>query len=331
MSQRFRVVITDFITGDLGTETEMIGDIADTVALDAYTEQDLLGKIENADAVMLYHNLALTKATIERLTHCKLIVRCGVGYDNVDRVFARSRGISVANVPDYGTEEVADSAIGLTLTLTRGIHLLNSLLRAGPGPWTYLSAAPVLRLRGRVFGIIGLGRIGSATALRAKALGMDVVFYDPLKPDGHDKALGIRRADTLDELLAQSFIVSVHAPLTPETRGMIDAAAIARMPRGSYLVNTARGAVVVTAAIPAAIASGHLAGAGIDVLAVEPPAADDPLIAAWRDPTHPAHHRVIVNPHSAFYAEEGLRDMRVKGSKAVRNALLGKPLLNVVN
>jgi D-3-phosphoglycerate dehydrogenase/C-terminal binding protein len=112
---------------------------------------------------------------------------------------------------------------------------------------------------------------------------------------------------------------------------MVDARAIARMPRGSFLVNTARGAVVDTGAVPPAVASGQLAGAGIDVLAVEPPAADDPLVAAWRDPGHPAYHRVIVNPHSAFYSEEGLLDMRVKGAKAVQNALLGRPLLNVVN
>ena len=331
MSQRFRVVITDFIAGDLGPERQLLGELADLVALDAFSEQDLVGHVEDADALMLYHNISISKDTIGRLKNCKLIVRCGVGYDNVDRQFARSRGIPVANVPDYGTEEVADSAIGLTLTLTRGIHLLNSIYRDGGEVWTYRSAVPILRLRGRVFGVVGLGRIGTATALRAKALGMDVVFYDPYKPDGYDKALGIRRADTLDELLRAAFVVSVHTPLTPETNGMIDAEALAMMPRGSYLVNTARGAVVDTGAIPPAIASGHLAGAGIDVLAVEPPSADDPLVRAWRDPGHPAYHRVIVNPHSAFYAEEGLLDMRTKGAKAVRNALLGRPLANVVN
>jgi C-terminal binding protein len=331
MAQRFRVVITDFITGDLGPERQLLGELADLVALDAYGEEDLRGKVETADALMLYHNITISRATIERLTNCKLIVRCGVGYDNVDRQFARSRGIPVANVPDYGTEEVADSAIGLTLALARGIHLLNSLYRAGADGWTYRSAAPVYRLRGRAFGIVGLGRIGSATAVRAKALGMDVVFFDPFLPDGYDKALGIRRADTLDDLLGQAHVLSLHTPLTPETKGLIDARAIAKMPRGSFLVNTARGAVVDTSAIPPAIESGHLAGAGIDVLAAEPPPADDPLIRAWRDPGHPVHHRVIVNPHSAFYAEEGLLDMRLKGAKAVRNALLGRPLLNVVN
>ena len=331
MSQRFRVVITDFITGDLGPERQLLGEIADLVALDAYSEHDLVGHVEEADALMLYHNITISKDTIGKLKNCKLIVRCGVGYDNVDRQFARSRGIPVANVPDYGTEEVADSAVGLMLTLTRGIHLLNSIYRDGGEGWTYRTAAPVWRLRDRVFGIVGLGRIGTAAAVRAKAHGIDVVFYDPYQADGYDKALGIRRADTLDELLRSAYVVSVHTPLTPETKGLINAEAIAKMPRGSYLVNTARGAVVDTSAIPDAIASGHLAGAGIDVLAVEPPAPDDPLIRAWRDPNHPAYHRVIVNPHSAFYAEEGLLDMRTKGAKAVLNALTGRPLANVVN
>jgi D-3-phosphoglycerate dehydrogenase/C-terminal binding protein len=331
MSKRFRVVITDFIQGDLTPERQVLGEIADLVALDASSEKDLIGNVDNADALMMYHNVTISPETIKRLTNCKLIVRCGVGYDNVDYKFARTRGIPVANVPDYGTEEVADSAIGLMLTLTRGIHFLNSLYRGGEKGWTYRSAVPVHRLRGRVFGVIGLGRIGTAAAVRAKALGMDVHFYDPLKPDGHDKALGIKRVDTLDELLKKSHVVSVHCPLTPDTNRMIDAAAIAKMPRGSFLVNTARGAVVDTSAIPPAIASGQLAGAGIDVLAEEPPPADDPLVRAWRDPNHLAYHRVIVNPHSAFYSEEGLLDMRLKGAKAVQNALLGRPLLNVVN
>ncbi len=149
-------------------------------------------------------------------------------------------------------------------------------------------AAPLTRLRGSVFGIVGLGRIGTAAALRAKAVGMDVCYYDPYKPDGYDKSLGIRRCETLDELLASALVVSLHCPLTEETRHLMRAETIAMMRPGSYLVNTARGDVVDTSAIPAALASGQLAGAGIDVLQREPPAADDPLIVAWRDPEHPA-------------------------------------------
>jgi D-3-phosphoglycerate dehydrogenase/C-terminal binding protein len=327
---RFRVVIADFIT-ELKAEREILGDIAELTALDAASERDLLGHVEDADAVMMYHNIAITKDTIARLKHCKLIVRCGVGYDNVDWRYARERGIPVANVPDYGTEEVADSAVGLMLALTRGITFLNNRLQRKDGPWMYTQAAPLLRLRGRMFGIIGLGRIGTAAAVRAKALGMDVAFYDPHKPDGYDKALGVRRVEKLDDLLRQAFVVSVHCPLTEETRHIIDARAIKLMPDGSYLVNTARGATVDATAIPAAIRSGKLAGAAIDVLPQEPPPDDHPLLAAWRDVADPCHDRVIINPHVAFYAEEGLLDMRVKGSQACRRALLGEPLRNVVN
>jgi D-3-phosphoglycerate dehydrogenase/C-terminal binding protein len=324
-------VIADFITDELRAEREILADIADIDALNAHAESDLHGKIEDAAAVMLYHNIAITRATIDRLRACKLIVRCGVGYDNVDRVAARERGIPVANVPDYGTEEVADSAIGLMLALTRGISFFNTRLQQKGTDWSFMQAIPLVRLRGRVFGVIGLGRIGTAAALRAKALGMDVAFYDPYATDGLDKALGVRRVEKLDDLLRQAFVLSPHCPLTPETRHIVDARGIALMPDGSYLVNTARGAVVDVTAIPDAIRSGKLAGAGIDVLPTEPPPADHPLLRAWRDPADPCHDRVILNPHAAFYSEEGLLDMRVKGAQSVRRALLGEPLRNVVN
>ena len=160
---------------------------------------------------------------------------------------------------------------------------------------------------------------------------MSVIFYDPYVPDGWDKAGGFERAETLDELLARSNVVSLHCPATDETIGMIDAAAIAKMKPGSFLINTARGSIVETAAIPQAIRSGRLAGAGIDVLPAEPPPPDDPLVAAWRDPNDPSHDRVILVPHAAFYSEEGQMDMRIKGSQACRRALSGLALRNVVN
>lgn len=331
MGERMRVVITDFIAGPLEAERRILGEVADVAALDASTEDELTGQIEEADAIMMYHTVSITAPTIDRLKHCKIIVRCGVGYDNVDWRLARQRGIAVANVPDYGTEEVADTAIGMTLSLARGISLFNSRLRDRQGEWLYTQGMPIWRLRGRVFGIVGLGRIGGAAALRAKALGMDVVFYDPFVPDGRDKSLGVRRAETLDELLAEAHVVSMHCPLTQETQHMLNARTIAKMKRGSFLVNTARGGVVDVTAIPDALRSGQLAGAGIDVLEIEPPSDDHPLLVAWRDPEHPAYHRLIVNPHTAFYSEEGLLDMRLKGTESCRRALLGLPLRNVVN
>jgi D-3-phosphoglycerate dehydrogenase/C-terminal binding protein len=312
-------------------ERRILGDVAEPVALNAQYEEELLGKVEDADALMLYHTLVLTERTIGRLRHCKLIVRCGVGYDNVDIAAARRHGIPVANVPDYGTEEVADSAIGLALSLTRGIHLLTGRLREQRGPWSHTQVRPLHRLRGRGFGVIGLGRIGTAAALRAKALGMDVLFHDPYVPDDRERALGIRRVETLAELLGQSYVVSAHCPLTAETRHLINRQTLAQMAPGSYLINTARGAVVDVLAVLDAVTAGHLAGAALDVLEQEPPPDDHPLVAAWRDPNHPAHDRIILNPHTAFYSEEGLLDMRIKGSENCRRVLLGQPPRNVVN
>lgn len=325
------IAVTDFVSAPCDAERQLAAGRAEMVFANARHEDELAGRIDAAAALMVYHEISLSRQTIERLRCCRLIVRCGAGYDNIDVAYARERGIPVANVPDYGSEEVADSAIGMTLTLARGIHFLNSRLRAGAETWTYTHTVPLFRLRGRVFGIVGLGRIGSAAALRAKALGLDVVFYDPYKPDGYDKALGIRRAQSVEALFRQSLVLSLHCPLTSETRHLVNAESLDWLPRGAYLVNTARGAIVDTAAIPAAIASGQLAGAAIDVLATEPPPDDDPLVAAWRAPQHPAHHRVILNPHSAFYCEEGLLEMRVKGLQACLDAIAGRPLRNVVN
>lgn len=331
MAQRAKVVVADFIVGGLEHEQRVLGDVADLTALNARREDDLFGRVEDADALMLYHTLVLTERTIGRLERCKLIVRCGVGYDNVDGAAARQRGIPLANVPDYGTEEVADSAIGLTLALTRGVYLLSGRLRERRGDWSYAHGRPLHRLRGRGFGVVGLGRIGTAAALRAKALGMDVLFHDPYVADGRDRALGIRRVETLAELLAQSYVVSTHCPLTSETRHLINPRTLAQMAAGSYLVNTARGGVVDPLAVLEAVTAGHLAGAALDVLEQEPPAEDHPLIVAWRDPAHAAHDRIILTPHAAFYSEEGLLDMRIKGSENCRRVLLGQPPRNVVN
>ena len=328
---RPRVIVADFQHGSMDVEQEILGDLADVQPLEVTAEEQLWGRVEDAAAIMVYHTLRVTQATISRLRCCRLIVRCGVGYDNVDYAFARTRGIPVANVPDYGNEEVADSAIGLMLALTRGIARQNTRLRRPGADWRFDHVKPLYRLRGRTLGIVGLGRIGSAVALRAKALGMDVAFYDPYKGDGYDKALGVRRVETLEALLGESFVVSCHCPLTPETHHLLNASSIEQMPMGSYLINTSRGGVVDVTAIPGAIASSRLAGAGIDVLPLEPPPEDHPLLVAWRNPEHPAFERVILNAHNAFYSEQGLRDMRVKGSEACRRALLGLPLRNVVN
>ncbi|MAE63616.1 MAG: 2-hydroxyacid dehydrogenase [Phycisphaeraceae bacterium] len=328
-----KVVITDFIDvqDPLEPERAALDGVADVVALEARDDAELFGRVEDADALITFHYAVITRRLIERLDRCRLIARAGVGYDNVDLVAARERGIPVVNVPDYGTEEVANSAIAMTLSLVRGTHYYCSRMRAGLGDWSYTESTPLRRLRGRVFGVVGLGRIGMAAALRARALGFDVVFYDPYRQDGFDKTLGVRRVDTLEALLARSFVLSIHCDLNDSSRGLIGRDALARMPRDSFVVNTARAGVLDMDAVIEALASGHLAGAGIDVLETEPPVPDDLVVAAWRDPDHPAHHRLILNPHAAFYSVEGLEEMRTKAAAACRAAILGEPLRNVVN
>lgn len=331
MSKKARIVVTDFLEEPLTVEREILGDVAEVVALGARTAQELRGRLSDADALLVYHFLQIDRLAMEEMQHCRLIVRCGAGFDNVDCEVADRLGIPVANVPDYGSEEVADTAIGALLTLSRGTHFLNHRCQRTGSPWTYALAAPLYRLRGRVLGIIGLGRIGTAAALRGKALGMDVVYYDPYVASGCDKALGIRVADSLEELLSQSNIVSLHCPLSDETRHLINDATLRLMPPGSIVINTARGGVVDALAVLRGLEQGRLLGAALDVLEQEPPAEDHPLLVAWRDPSHPAFERLLLTPHAAFYCEEGLLEMRRKGSENCLRVLQGKSPRNVVN
>lgn len=325
-----KVVVTDFLAEPLEIERRVLGGRARVEALGAVDEAELRGRVEDADALLVYHFVSISRETIERLERCRVIVRPGVGYDAIDLEAARERGIPVCNVPDYGTEEVADSAVAMALALARGTHFHNSRLRRAAGTWSVDEGRPLRRLRGRVFGIVGCGRIGTAAALRAKAFGFEVLFHDPYLPDGVEKALGTGRAASLEELLRRSDVLSLHCPLTPKTRGLVGREALALLPRGAAVVNTARGGVLDTAAVVEAIASGHLLGAGIDVLEEEPPPIDSAVLSAWRDPAHPAYDRLILNPHAAFYCEEGCEEFRRKGAEEALRALNGELLRNRV-
>src|SRR4051812_17856411 len=213
-----------------------------TIALDfnAPLPEEALG----ADVLLLWHNIPITAEVIGRLKNCRALIRNGVGYDSVDTQAAAARGIPVCNVPDYGTEEGADHAIALTLALCRQLFPLDAEAKRLGWQISLPTANKMRRLRTLTFGLVGMGAIGTATALRAKALGFRVLFYDPYLPRGTRKALGIERAATLDELLTSADVVSVHCPLTDETRGMIGAREIALMKPTTYLVNTARGDIV---------------------------------------------------------------------------------------
>ncbi len=279
-----------------------------------------------ADGLMLFRLFA-SAADLARFPRLRVIVRMGVGYDRIDRKAAAGRGVMVCNVPDYGTAEVADHAIALTLALRRGLLLHHEAQRrTPPAAWEPIATPLVRRLDTQTFGIVGLGRIGTAAALRARAFGFRVVFFDPYRPNGTERALGLSRARSLDELLRQSDVLSIHAPLSPETRGLIGARELALLPRDSVVVNTARGGILDLDALGEALRSGHVAGAGIDVLAVEPPPEPAPaLLRAYRAREPWLTGRLLVTPHAAFHSPQAWDDIRRKSAETMAAALHGRP------
>lgn len=274
-----------------------------------------------ADVLLLWHNIPVGPDVIARLKNCRALIRNGTGYDSVDTAAAAARGIPVCNVPDYGTEEVADHAIALTLALCRQILPLNAEAKALGWKISRETAAKMRRLRTLQFGLIGLGAIGTATALRAKALGFRVVFHDPYLPRGTRKALGVERAASLDDLLKDSDVVSVHCPLTKETHGMIGPREIALMKPTAHLINTARGDVVQKAPVFDALRAGRLGGAGLDVVEHEP----------LRTAEEAATPNLIVTCHAAFCSPEGMIEMRTTSAQIARAAVRGEPVWNRVN
>jgi phosphoglycerate dehydrogenase-like enzyme len=314
-----KILITDFLQ-EASVEVPVLADIASVELGMARSEAELVSHVADAEVLIVYHDVPmLSAATFDLAPKCLGIVRAGVGYNNIDREAAGKRGIVLCNVPDYGTEEVADHAIMLLLAVARKLVDCHTSMRAGEWELRPIQHAP--RLRGKTFGVVGCGRIGSATALRAKAFGLDVVFYDPYRPDGLDKALGIRRVFSLRELLEQSDYVSLHCYLDAHSYHLINAAAFQAMKPGALLINTARGPVVDQRALVEALESEHLGGAGLDVFEHEPP-QDDKLLQ---------HPRVTLTPHVAFYAQEGYEEMRRKSAEEARRILLGEPTRNPVN
>jgi phosphoglycerate dehydrogenase-like enzyme len=284
------------------------------------------------DAIVIWQVMALRAETIAKLDRCRIIVRAGVGFDGIDLAAAAAKGIAVCNCPDYGTTDVADHAIALYLTLTRGIAFFQDALRTDVAKgWDWTAPPLIGRVRGRCFGVIGMGRIGTAAARRARALDMPVLFYDPYVPDGQELALGFERTRRLDDLLERADVVSLHTPLTDETRGMINAATLGRMRLWAILINTARGAVVDIDALHEALKGDRIAGAGLDVLPQEPPDPNHPLIRAFRTNEPWLAGRFLLSPHAAFFSEAGMVDLRRKPFETVVAYLTEGRLRNCVN
>ena len=284
-----------------------------------------------ADGLMILR-YKVTAKDLERFPKLRAICRMGVGYDNLDRAAAAKRQIMILNVPDYGTTEVADHAMALALSLRRGLLLHHELQRADPpARWGYIDDPLVRRSSVQTFGIVGMGRIATAVALRAKAFGFRVVFYDPYLPSGVELGLGIQRAPTLEALLTETDTLSVHTPLTRETRGLLGLKELSLLPQGAIVVNTARGPIIDIDALAALLKNGHLAGVGLDVVPVEPPVEPVPeLMRAYRAREDWTLGRLIITPHSAFYTPQAWDDIRAKSAETMRAALLGPRPQNVI-
>lgn len=326
------ILIPDRLSTLPDVEQEVFGEEFEVLAPCATHTSQILDEVwSRAEAVLAWHDLQFTDEVLGKLRRCKVIVRVGVGFDNVDLEAAGRRMIPVYNIPDYGTNEVADHAIGLMLAFTRGLYAYSEKFRLNSAAWQWDTAGELKRIEGSILGIVGLGRIGTATALRAKALGMKVKFYDPYVSDGMDKALGVHRVDTLDDLAGQADVVSFHTPLTEETKGMADVSFFNHLKSGAILINTSRGQVIQLDALHEALRAYKLRAAGLDVVEMEPPDPNHPLIRAWRNREGWIAYRLMITPHAAFFCEEAYREMRCKAALTAKRVLAGECPRNCVN
>jgi C-terminal binding protein len=326
------ILYPEAMYADDSVEREVFGPDAiirmtDTVLLAELSDE----ACSDVEGLMIFRQWASAE-DFARFPKLRAVVRMGVGYDRLDRVAAAARGIMVCNVPDYGTMEVADHAIALALALRRGLFLHHDTQRADPpADWAPIGTPLIRRLDVQTFGIIGLGRIGTAVALRAKAMGFRVVFFDPHLPNGSDLAIGVARAKTLDELLAQSDVLSIHAPLTPQTKHMLGLRELSLLPQGAVVVNTARGPIMDLDALETLLHEGQIAGAGLDVVPVEPPVEPVPdLLRAYRAREPWLLGRLVITPHSAFHTPEAWADIRRKSAETMAAALMSNQPQNVI-
>jgi len=267
-------------------------------------------------SVVLVRESPLPRAAIETMTRGKAVVRCGIGVDNIDQQAARERRIMVCNVPDYGTDEVATQTLALALAAVRRVRLHDAEVRAGR--WSTGVLQPMYRLRGRTLGLVGYGRI----ARRVHAMFAGFGFARVLVADPHpDLPAGVQAAG-IDEICREADLISLHAPLRPETHHLVDARRIATMRPTAILVNTARGGLVDLDALAEALAARRILGAGLDVFEHEPPA-----------PTHPifALDNVVVTNHIGWYSEESMRDLQRKAAEEAVRVLRGETPLHWLN
>jgi D-3-phosphoglycerate dehydrogenase len=313
---KFKVLLTDYAWPDLEIERRTLAEVnAELVVAKDTDPRALAGLAADADAIMT-NWVKVPAEVIDAAPKCRIVARLGIGLDNIDVAAASRRGMLVTNIPDYCLVEVAEHALALLLSLARKVAFYHHQTKSGR--YDLKAGPPLRRIEGQTLGIVGMGNIGVTLAAKAQALGLRIVAADPAP---RTQPPGVTFL-SLDELLSQSDYVSLHVPLVPQTRHLIGEKQLARMKPGAYLINTARGGLVDSAALAAALAAGRLAGAGLDVQETEPP---DLNVPPWNDP------RVIVTPHAAFASEESLADLRTRTARQVANCLTGAEVPHVVN
>ena len=313
MRTRHIVAVVGARFGDVGIEREVLRGVADVVEGPGASPEEFVATAAGAAGVLLGTGARCTAEVLERLPGCRAVVRYGIGVDNVDVAAAARRGIAVANVPDYCVNEVADHTLALILAGTRKLAVGWEAARAGR--WGLAALRPLPASRDLSVGLVGFGKIARAVARRVRACGFRLLAADPYVAAEAMRRLGAAKVE-LPALLESADVVSLHLPLTGETRHLIGLAELRVMKPTALLVNTARGGLVDEAALAAALAEGRLAGAALDVLEEEPPRPDHPLLGL---------DRVLVTPHAAWFSERAERELRRRAAAEVRRVLRGRP------
>ena len=319
MSETRTVVITSNVFPGLEVEQEVLAPLNVELVKRPCQNQDHLIEAGKDAAALIIGNVPINASVLSHFPHCLAIVKPSVGVDNIDIDAATAAGICVANVPDYGTDEVATHAMALLLNAIRYVDVVAADVRAGR--WQPKPPYPIQRSSGRTLGIVGFGRIGQSVARKAAGFGWRMLAWDPYLDEDKMRNRGVEPVD-FETLLAQSDFVTLHLPLTEETQGMIDAGVLAKMKRTAFLVNTARGPIVDSAALHQAVESGQIAGAALDVVDAEPPPPDHPLHRS---------NRILVTAHVAWYSEQAFDDLRVKAVQEVARVLQGELPINLLN
>jgi len=312
------VIVADCDHPSIAIEQAVLKDICPDIPwLACKTEDEIIAQCAKGEGVIIMY-APMTRRVLQQLPKCKIIARYGVGVDTVDLKAAAELGIIVSNVPDYGTHEVSDHALAMMLCLTRKVAYASDLVKRGQ--WDFRLMHPVRRHQVQTIGIIGVGRIGGAMAHKTHALGMKVIAHDPfVSPERVPDYITLV---SLEELLQQSDVVSVHCPLSENTRDLLDEKMLSLMKPSAFLINTARGSIVNEAALEKMLAEKKLAGAALDVLSIEPGATSHPLFK---------YDNFICTPHMAWHSEESAQELKRKAAEEVRRVLSGEAPLYQVN